>query len=155
MKQRIHQERLQYEAGVVSIGHDDISEETLRLLKRATVAALVGMHETGEMKYETEVSRVRRSLEKVERRPRQLPRAPFNERAKPMTAQDIVEFFDRWNKENEKLPLMQSDFLFQLCRALQFPILDNLRSAEACLERMSNVLVSYETLDYPRISDFR
>jgi hypothetical protein len=148
MKQRIHQERLQYEAGAASIGQHDTSEETLRLLEQATVAAIVGMDEKSQSVYEKDLSTIVKGLKELEERPCQLPR----ERVTPMTAQDLVEFVDHWDEENKNIPLMQSDFLFLLCRALQFPILDNL---EVCLKRVSDVLVSQTTLDYLWISDLR
>ena len=146
-KQRVHQERLQYEAGALSIGSDDTCEETLRLLKRATVAALTAVGEKSQLAYEKDVSRVLKNMQKVEGRSRLVSRITLNERTMPMTAQVLVEFVDRWNEENKKFPLMEPDFLFRLCQALQFRILDNQGSTEACLERVSNVMVSYATFD--------
>lgn len=65
MKERIHEERLQYEAGAASIASDDTSEETLRLLEQATEAARSAMDEMSRMLYQADVSDILKSLEEV------------------------------------------------------------------------------------------
>ena len=79
---------------------------------------------------------------------------PLSKHSMPITIEDLKEFIDKWDLENERLPLT-GDFLDRLCQALQCTILDTQNSTETCLNRVSNVLVSSATLDDPRGSHLR
>ena len=149
-KKRIYEERRVYEANAATIKSDDFSDNTLRLLEQATVAACAAMEEYGRMDYITAVSRAGYTLERARKGSDspQSPRSSLGPQPVPMTVGDLREFVDRWDSANKRLP-REGDFVSQLLGALESPIFDDEGSTETCLEKVSKVLVSSAPFKQP------